>query len=89
MADEAAVLIIDDDETVRGAFRRVLQGAGLTVLEADDGDSGLALCGERAPGVVFVDLRMPKMDGLAVLDAMDGVRTCGSMLGARPDSPGR
>ena len=41
MADEAAVLIIDDDEAVRGAFRRVLQGAGLTVLEADDGDSGL------------------------------------------------
>jgi phosphoserine phosphatase RsbU/P len=70
MADDAVVLIIDDDEAVRGAFRRVLQGAGLTVLEADDGDSGLALCAERAPGVVFVDLRMPKMDGLAVLDAM-------------------
>ena len=30
MADDAAVLIIDDDEAVRGAFRRVLQGAGLT-----------------------------------------------------------
>jgi serine phosphatase RsbU (regulator of sigma subunit) len=70
MADEAVVLIIDDDEAVRAAFRRVLEGGGLAVLEANDGDSGLALCAERAPGVVFVDLRMPKMDGLAVLDAM-------------------
>jgi len=70
MADEAVVLVIDDDEAVRGVFRRVLQGAGFNVLEADNGDSGLALCAERAPSVVFVDLRMPKMDGLAVLDAM-------------------
>ena len=70
MADDAAVLIIDDDEAVRGAFRRVLQNTGFTVLEADDGESGLALCAERAPGVVFVDLRMPRMDGLAVLNAM-------------------
>ena len=70
MADSAIVLIIDDDEAVRGAFRRVLQGAGFSVLEADDGDSGLVLCAERVPGVVFVDLRMPKMNGLAVLDVM-------------------
>src|ERR1039458_1318423 len=70
MADDAVVLIIDDDEAVRGAFRHVLQKAGFTVLEADDGESGLAVCAERAPGVVFVDLRMPRMDGLAVLNAM-------------------
>ena len=68
--DDVAVLIIDDDEAVRGVFRHVLQQAGLTVLEADDGDSGLTICAKRVPGVVFVDLRMPKMDGLAVLDAM-------------------
>ena len=70
MADDAVVLLIDDDEAVRGAFRHVLQKAGFTVIEADDGDSGLALCAERTPGVVFVDLRMPRMDGLAVLNAM-------------------
>jgi len=70
MADDAVVLIIDDDRAVRGAFRHVLQKAEFTVLEADDGESGLALCAERAPGVVFVDLRMPGMDGLAVLNAM-------------------
>jgi len=70
MADDAVVLIIDDDEAVRRAFRHVLQKAGFAVLEADDGGSGLALCAERAPGVVFVDLLMPGMDGLAVLSAM-------------------
>jgi DNA-binding NtrC family response regulator len=58
MVDEVAVLIMDDDETVRGAFWRVLQQAGLTVLEADDGDSGLTTRAKRMPSVVFVDLRI-------------------------------
>jgi FixJ family two-component response regulator len=71
MPDAAAVLIIDDDEGVRRAFRRVLAQAGLVVIEAEDGKAGLALCGTHAPGVVFLDLRMPDMDGLEVLSALN------------------
>lgn len=71
MSDSAAVLIIDDEEAVRRASRRVLEHSGLRVLEAEDGRAGLELCGSQAPGVVFLDLRMPHMDGLDVLSALN------------------
>jgi sigma-B regulation protein RsbU (phosphoserine phosphatase) len=67
MNDDAPVLIIDDEDAVRGVFRRVLERAGWSVLEAPDGESGLSLCRQHAPGLVLVDLRMPGMGGLEVL----------------------
>lgn len=67
MADPIPVLIIDDDEQVRRAFSRILARAGLRVLEAEDGARGLERCDEFEPGVVFVDIRMPVLDGLQVL----------------------
>src|SRR6478735_3900375 len=70
MNDDAPVLIIDDDAGVRGAFRRVLERTGAVVLEAESGVAGLALCRERKPGVVLLDLRMPEMDGLDVLSKL-------------------
>ena len=70
MSGDATVLIIDDDDAVRRTFRRVLQRAGLTVVEAEDGDSGLRICRESTPGLVLLDLRMPRMDGLDVLSAL-------------------
>lgn len=70
MGDDAAVLIIDDDEFVRRAFRRVLEEGGFRIIEAPDGPSGLQICEHFAPGVVLLDLRMPGMDGLEVLAAL-------------------
>ncbi|HKO53214.1 MAG TPA: response regulator [Polyangiaceae bacterium] len=70
MKDDAPVLIIDDDALVRGAFRRVLERTGSSVLEAESGALGLVLCRERKPGVVLLDLRMPEMDGLEVLSTL-------------------
>jgi phosphoserine phosphatase RsbU/P len=70
MNDDAPVLIIDDDAVVRQLFRRILERTGLAVLEADSGQTGLALCRERKPGVVLLDLRMPGMDGLEVLSRL-------------------
>ena len=70
MNDDAPVLLIDDDAAVRGAFRRVLERMGAHVLEAESGKAGIALCHERNPGVVLLDLRMPEMDGLEVLSTL-------------------
>ncbi len=78
MGDEAAVLIIDDDEAVRRTFRRVLERSGLAVLEAENGQTGLRLCSEKNPGVVLLDLRMPEMDGLDVLS---------NLVVEHPDTP--
>ena len=70
MNDDARVLLIDDDEAVRRSFRRILEHAGLHVLEAGSGQVGLTLCREQHPSVVFLDLRMPEMDGLDVLSSL-------------------
>lgn len=70
MTDEPAVLIVDDDEGVRRVFRRVLEREGMRVAEAANGETGIAMCRELAPGMVFLDLRMPGMDGLDVLSAL-------------------
>src|SRR3954471_15632476 len=70
MNDDAPVLIIDDDAWVRRVFRRILEQMGSVVLEAESGKAGLALCRERKPGVVLLDLRMPEMDGLDVLSTL-------------------
>src|SRR5687767_11035665 len=70
MRESAAVLIVDDDSWGRRAFRHVFERHRYRVLEAEDGASGLAAATEHQPNVVLLDLRMPGMDGLDVLERL-------------------
>lgn len=68
--DESAptlTLVIDDDEFVRKALGRNLRRLGCEVLIGTNGEEGLRLAVETAPAVIFLDLRMPGMDGHTVL----------------------
>ena len=58
------VLLVDDEETVRGIGREMLQELGFTVITADDGSEGV-LAFKENPDIAFVilDLTMPHMDG--------------------------
>ena len=58
------VLLVDDEETVRGIGREMLQELGFSVITADDGREGVAAFKEN-PDIAFVilDLTMPHMDG--------------------------
>ncbi|MBU1430502.1 sigma-54 dependent transcriptional regulator [Myxococcota bacterium] len=64
------VLVVDDEPALRFTLRALLEEEGWAVEEAADGEA--ALVRTRAGGVdlVLSDLRMPKMDGLALLDAL-------------------
>jgi signal transduction histidine kinase/DNA-binding response OmpR family regulator len=62
------VLVVDDDAELRGLIRRVLEREGHSVMEADNGVSGLARIRERLPGLVLLDLIMPEMDGFDFLE---------------------
>jgi HD-like signal output (HDOD) protein/CheY-like chemotaxis protein len=57
------VLIVDDEPTIRVALGRGLRRLGSEILEAQDGEVGLTLAVERQPHVIFLDLRMPGIDG--------------------------
>ncbi len=61
------VLVVDDEEVIRTICRRSLEPEGYTVREAENGARALELMEEDPADVVLLDLRMPVMDGPAVL----------------------
>jgi DNA-binding NarL/FixJ family response regulator len=69
MTPPISVLIVDDHPVVRRGLRVLLEVQdGIEVVgEAADGGTALALATERAPDVILLDLKLPGMDGIAVL----------------------
>jgi len=66
----ARILIIDDEESIRFSLRGVLEDEGHEVLEAGSGEQGLELMESQGPDLVFLDIWLPGMDGLHVLDRL-------------------
>ncbi len=63
------ILIIDDDAGLRKSLSLILGDAGYDVVQAEDGEVGLATALEQNPDIILCDVRMPKLDGLEFLDA--------------------
>ncbi len=63
----AKLLIIDDEKAIRGALRDILEYEGYSVEEASDGEQGLELVKQYDYDVVLCDIRMPKIEGLDLL----------------------
>ncbi|GAB3209388.1 response regulator [Marinactinospora thermotolerans] len=68
------VLIVDDDPLVRAGLTMMLGGAPdiRVVAEAGDGTDVVPLVDRHSPAVVLMDIRMPRMDGLAATEALRG-----------------
>ena len=62
-----SILIVDDDELTRKAFRRIFERAGYTVLEASDGNEAIRQYDSHNPDLVVTDLIMPEKEGLETL----------------------
>lgn len=67
-AGTTTILTIDDDESIRESFSTYLTDSGFRALCAVDGKEGMAVFERERPDLVMVDLRMPEMDGFAVID---------------------
>ena len=61
------VAVVDDEETVRKALRRLLRAAGLEAEAYAGGEALLAAAAARAPDCVVLDLHMPGMNGLQLV----------------------
>ncbi len=69
MADET-VLIIDDEKLVRWSLRQKCEEWGFSVLEADNGASGLRMAQSANPDLILLDVRLPDLGGLEVLQRL-------------------
>ena len=69
------VLIVDDDVVVAHIYELALTRKGFRVLVAHDGQAGLEAVRRERPSFVFLDIRMPKMDGIAVLRSLNADAT--------------
>ena len=61
------ILVADDERNIRQNLAMVLEAGGHSVDQAKDGDEALDLCKQNHPDIAFVDLHMPKVEGLKVL----------------------
>jgi two-component system, NtrC family, response regulator AtoC len=64
----ATILIVDDEKNSREGLKQFLEGLDYDVLCAADGEEGLALYRSSRPDLVLADIRMPKLDGVALLE---------------------
>lgn len=64
------VAVVDDEDDVRLALRRLLRSAGFDVLAYESGSEFLRHAARSLPDCVVLDLRMPGSNGLVVLDTM-------------------
>jgi len=68
MNPKEKIIIIDDEEVVLDSCSQILQGRNYDVFTAQDGATGLKLVEELKPDLVFIDLKMPGIPGLEVLE---------------------
>ena len=90
--DKKRILVIDDEESIRNYLREILEKAGYTVMDCEDGDKGIEMFLDDDFDIVLTDIAMPKKDGVEVLIemkkvspstriiAMSGVAECDKLL---------
>ena len=64
------ILVIDDEPALQKAMQKILQKENYDIVFAGNGLEGLARLAEKKPDLIFLDLRMPGMDGFAFLEKL-------------------
>jgi two-component system nitrogen regulation response regulator NtrX len=69
------ILIVDDEEDIRSSLKMTLEYEGYECLLAANGPVGLKMAETQAPDLVFLDIKMPQMDGMEVLKRIKAAPT--------------
>ncbi|HLA62155.1 MAG TPA: response regulator [Nitrospiraceae bacterium] len=76
----ATILCIDDEESILKLFQVTLEGAGYRVLIAESGQQGLRLLEHQEVDLILVDIFMPDMDGLEVIQLLRKTRPASKII---------
>ena len=74
------ILVVEDQEDLRGVLRDLLAGSGYAVIEAADGQAGVEKAQAEKPDLILMDIQLPVLDGY---DAMRRIKADPSLAGAR------
>ena len=74
---KSRILVIDDEAEIRRSVRMILEYEGYEVIEASSGPEGVTLAEREGPDLVFLDIKMPGMDGL---DALQRIKAANETL---------
>ncbi len=72
---EAKILVIDDEKLVRWSLEQNLSSKGYTVITADKGLDGLELYKEEAPDITLLDIHLPDVSGITVLEGIKEINS--------------
>ncbi|PNG25065.1 response regulator [Methylocella silvestris] len=72
----STILTVDDSASIRTMIKVTLGPAGHTIVEAADGEEGLARAKSQKIDLVITDLNMPRMNGLAMIKALRAAAAC-------------
>lgn len=70
---KARILVVDDEAAIRDTMRMLLEYDGYDVIVAGSGQEGLTMVEREHPDLVFLDVKMPGMDGLEALSRLRGI----------------
>ena len=82
----ATILLIDDEDSVRMVFQVALERAGYRVLTAENGKHGLRLLENQEVDLILVDIFMPEMDGLEIIQLLHKSRPACKIIAMSGDS---
>jgi two-component system chemotaxis response regulator CheY len=68
-------LLVDDSRMIRKVSRRIVESVGYAVIEAENGEEGLARCRAAMPDLVITDWNMPVMSGIEFVTALRAIPT--------------
>lgn len=70
MANNQTILVVDDEQDLLDLIEYNLKQEGFDVLKAEDGHEGIEMARKHKPNLMLLDIMMPKMDGLEVVERM-------------------
>lgn len=70
MPDNRTILVVDDEQDILDLIEYNLQKEGFNVLKAENGQEGIEMAREHHPNLMLLDIMMPKMDGMEVVERM-------------------